>query len=163
MNQVNNIDVVNCMMPEQVLAFLEHEKRTNPQEKVDEQLKQQRYLSRNENGELTPYCKSWGHYIFVNFIAETIPYWLSQAALSGQEISFPFEIGVPDQILWERLKEDCQAWLNKYSPDIEFEMEIKLPEYTQHEESSIYKPFQGCYRISVQKKVKEQENQGRLR
>lgn len=147
------------MTPEQINAFLAFQQEHDEQFKVNHEILKAKYSTLDTNGQPSIYGRSWGYYIFMKYV-EMLPYWMPQAVQQGN-ISFPFEMGVPDANLVEILKEDCQQWVNANCLGQDFEVKIVIPEFTQYESSPIYKQVQPYFGVSVAKREKEQEDKTR--
>ena len=152
---------ISEMTPEQINSFLKYQQEHDKQAKINHEILKARYSTVGENGQPTVYGRSWGYYIFMKLV-ESIPYWMPQAVTTGI-ITFPFEMGIPDTQLLDKLVEDCQEWMKKNYPQANLELKLTIPEYVRFEESALFKQVQPFYGLSVRERTNEQENEIKTR
>ncbi len=149
------------MTPEQINIYLQQQQEYDEQAKINREILKARYATLDETGQPTVYGRSWGYYIFMKLV-ESIPCWMPQVVMTGR-ISFPFEMGVPDSHLLDKLLEDCQLWIRQNYPQLNLELHLTVPEYVRLERSELFKQIQPLYGLSMAEKTIEPENEGKAK
>lgn len=134
----------------------------DPQAKLNKMIQQTKENLKTQDIVITPYMRTQEYQIFRAYWLG-LPNYIRQTIMNGGEIILA-GIGNPDPVLLETFVQYSQFYLDSFCPELGLEAKIIAPEYQNqgYDKQSVIKMV-GNYRLSVQPRIKEQENQGKAK